>query len=95
MPPEPLPLTSAKPLLHAGMTNSAVYKRTAPPTDAGFTFVPLAAVEYDPSAASHVQTFPVDDQVVDSGIDIGLVVLDVISNWGSNTTSLCRGHREK
>ncbi len=76
--------------LHAGMADSVVYNRTAPPKDAGFTFVPLAAVEYDPSADSHVQTFPVDDQVADSGIDIGLIVLDVISNWGSNTTSLCR-----
>ncbi len=68
----------------------AAYNRSAPPMDGAFTFIPLATFEYDIYADSHVQTFPIYTPVVRSGIDVGLVVLDVVSNWGSNTTSLCR-----
>ena len=62
------------------------------------TLLPLAIVEYDIHASSHVQTFPIDSKVVDSRIDFGIVVLDVVSNWGANSTCLYRfrvhGHGE-
>ncbi|KAI0700649.1 hypothetical protein C8T65DRAFT_580144 [Cerioporus squamosus] len=68
----------------------AAYNRSAPPMTAGFTFIPLATSEYNIHADSHVQTFPIYSHAAQSGIDVGLVVLDVVGNWGSNTTSLCR-----
>ncbi|TFK82793.1 hypothetical protein K466DRAFT_446041, partial [Polyporus arcularius HHB13444] len=76
--------------LHDSLASLAVFNRSGPPMHAGYTFVPLAVSEYDPSTGPHVQTFPVHPKVVESGIDIGLVVLDVLGNWGADATELCR-----
>ena len=41
-------------------------------------------------APNAVQTFPVDEDVHASGMDFGIVVLRVLSNWGQQFTCLYR-----
>ncbi|PPQ69145.1 hypothetical protein CVT25_004525 [Psilocybe cyanescens] len=45
-------------------------------------FVRLANFTYDINAPSNVQTFPVDPEIKELGIDVGIVVLRVLNNWG-------------
>ncbi|PPR03309.1 hypothetical protein CVT26_007783, partial [Gymnopilus dilepis] len=54
-----------------------------PPTlPADAEFIRLANFTYDIHAPKHVQTFPIDPEIRDLGIDFGIVVLRVLSNWG-------------
>ncbi|KAI0324606.1 hypothetical protein GY45DRAFT_1262531 [Cubamyces sp. BRFM 1775] len=64
--------------------------RSSPGLTYGFVYVPLAVVEYDIYAATHVQTFPLDSYVAQSGVDFGIMVFEILSNWGGETTSLYR-----
>lgn len=50
----------------------------------------LASFTYDPSLPSHIQTFPVASEVVELGIDVGIVIFRVESNWGGDFTCLYR-----
>ena len=52
-------------------------------------FLPLADIDFDVTAPSLRQTFPLYDEVQSWGIDFGVVVFDIRSNWGSDVTSLC------
>ncbi|KAH9481357.1 Spindle pole body-associated protein sad1 [Psilocybe cubensis] len=45
-------------------------------------FVRLANFTYDINAPSNVQTFSVDPEIKELGIDVGIVVLRVLNNWG-------------
>ncbi|KDR76219.1 hypothetical protein GALMADRAFT_68048 [Galerina marginata CBS 339.88] len=45
-------------------------------------FIRLANFTYDIHAPSNVQTFPVDPEIKALGVDFGIVVLRVLSNWG-------------
>ena len=45
-------------------------------------FVRLGKFEYDINASDNVQTFQVPDRIKDLGIDYGVVLFDVRSNWG-------------
>ncbi|KAI9512091.1 hypothetical protein F5148DRAFT_974196 [Russula earlei] len=54
-------------------------------------YVRIAQFEYDADVLSQaVQTFPVDEEVLESGMDFGIVVLRVLSNWGQQFTCLYR-----
>ena len=55
-------------------------------------YVRIAQFEYDVEApdADAVQTFAVDEDVRKSGMDFGIVVLRVLSNWGQQFTCLYR-----
>jgi len=53
----------------------------------------LASFEYDPSLPAQTQTFPVPADVVDLGIDIGIVIFRVESNFGGDFTCLYRVSR--
>nr|ODN77334.1 hypothetical protein L203_06274 [Cryptococcus depauperatus CBS 7841] len=53
-------------------------------------YLPLGSFTYDPSAQSHIQTFPVPPDVVDLGISVGVVVFKIESNWGGDFTCLYR-----
>ncbi|TFK89648.1 hypothetical protein K466DRAFT_486353 [Polyporus arcularius HHB13444] len=64
--------------------------RSRPHETAGCTFIPIASFEYDVRSHSHIQTFPVLSHVVDLEMYFGVVVLEVVSNWGSETTCLYR-----
>ncbi|ORX39945.1 UNC-like C-terminal-domain-containing protein [Kockovaella imperatae] len=50
----------------------------------------LGSFTYDPSSPSHIQTFPVEPAVVDLGIDVGIVIFRIQSNWGAEFTCLYR-----
>jgi SUN domain-containing protein 1/2 len=53
-------------------------------------YVRIAQFEYDAEAPNAVQTFPVDEEVRKMGMDFGIVVLRVLSNWGQEFTCLYR-----
>jgi SUN domain-containing protein 1/2 len=55
-------------------------------------YVRIAQFEYDADAdaPNAVQTFPVDEDVRAAGMDFGIVVLRVLSNWGQQFTCLYR-----
>ncbi|KAI9434619.1 hypothetical protein H4582DRAFT_1975874 [Lactarius indigo] len=55
-------------------------------------FLPLAEIDFDITARSLRQAFPVSKNALLWGIDFGVIVLDIRSNWGADTTSLCTVH---
>ena len=48
----------------------------------GAPYIRLASFTYDIHAPKHVQTFPIREEVAGLGVDFGVVVLRVKSNWG-------------
>ncbi|KAG2132337.1 hypothetical protein DEU56DRAFT_739480 [Suillus clintonianus] len=54
------------------------------------SFIKLAHVEYSPFHNLHVQTFSVSENVLRSGFDFGLVVVEIRGNWGGDETCLYR-----
>ncbi|KAI0375849.1 hypothetical protein BV20DRAFT_932928 [Pilatotrama ljubarskyi] len=54
------------------------------------TYALLADFTYDIHAPLHIQTFQIDPRVVESRMDFGLIVLEILDNWGSNSTCLYR-----
>ncbi|PIL23154.1 hypothetical protein GSI_14463 [Ganoderma sinense ZZ0214-1] len=69
---------------------SDVFNRTAPNLHQRENFLPLATAEYDVRGSCHVQTFAVHPGLVESNIDFGVVVLEVLDNWGGEVTQLYR-----
>ncbi|KAH9902874.1 hypothetical protein C8Q73DRAFT_750284 [Cubamyces lactineus] len=63
------------------------YPRTLPKHP---EYVRVANFTYDIHAPEHIQTFPVREDIRDLGIDFGVVVLLVKSNWGKEFTCLYR-----
>ncbi|KAK8869764.1 hypothetical protein IAR55_000332 [Kwoniella newhampshirensis] len=53
-------------------------------------YLPLGSFTYEPTALSHIQTFPVASDIVDLGIKVGVIVFKVESNWGGQFTCLYR-----
>ncbi|KAJ7855452.1 hypothetical protein B0H14DRAFT_3448981 [Mycena olivaceomarginata] len=45
-------------------------------------FIRIATLQYDIYSPNHIQTFPVDTEIRNLGIDFGVVMLIVKSNWG-------------
>ncbi len=64
--------------------------RDAPPLSIDRRFVSIAEFEYDLYAGWHIQTFPVKEHIQERGFDFGLLVLEVLSNWGGPETCLHR-----
>jgi SUN domain-containing protein 1/2 len=50
----------------------------------------LAIVEYDPSSDNPTQTFPIPPAITELGVDVGIVIFKVESNWGGDLTCLYR-----
>lgn len=50
----------------------------------------LASIDYDPHAEQPIQTFPVPPVIIEMGIDMGIVIVKVESNWGGDLTCLYR-----
>jgi SUN domain-containing protein 1/2 len=48
-------------------------------------FVRIASFEYDIRAENYLQTFPVFKDIQELGVDFGIVVVMVKSNWGHDT----------
>lgn len=55
-------------------------------------FLPLAEFVFDITAPSMHQIFPLFDEARSWGIDFGVIVFQVLSNWGADVTSLCSVH---
>jgi SUN domain-containing protein 1/2 len=56
-----------------------VYPRTLPKSP---QYVRIASFSYDIHSPNNIQTFPVSQEIHDLGVDFGIVVLVVKSNWG-------------
>ncbi|KAJ8456370.1 hypothetical protein ONZ51_g12168 [Trametes cubensis] len=72
------------------LSNSPLRSYHAPPLTDNHAFVALAEAEYDISDSSPVQTFAVDHRVVESRMDFGIFVLEIVDNWGGSDTCLYR-----
>lgn len=55
-------------------------------------FLPLAGITFDITALSLRQSFPLFSESQSWGIDFGVVVFHIQSNWGADTTALCDIH---
>ncbi len=83
-----------------GKTNHARYKSvvaargrrtpTAPLLTSGHVFLNLASFEYDIAAETHIQTFPVSQDVMESHMDFGVFVLEIMDDWGAQKVCLYR-----
>ena len=45
-------------------------------------YIRVASFKYDIYSHNNVQTFPVDEEVRNLGVDFGIVMLDIKNNWG-------------
>ncbi|KAI9059317.1 hypothetical protein FKP32DRAFT_1531019, partial [Trametes sanguinea] len=72
--------------------NSTLSRDHPPLTKDGYLFIELADFVYNITHARNIQTFAVRDYIrsPDINIDIGLLVLEVMDNWGSESTCLYR-----
>lgn len=52
--------------------------------------VPLAVILYDLISPSHVQTFPVLDYLLESSADFQKIIVQVVSNYGAESTCIYR-----
>jgi Sad1 / UNC-like C-terminal len=52
-------------------------------------FLPLAKIDFDITARSLRQVFPLQSRALSLGIGFGVIVFDIRSNWGASVTSLC------
>ncbi|RDX40494.1 hypothetical protein OH76DRAFT_1459489 [Lentinus brumalis] len=67
-----------------------LFGRAEPHVTARKTFILLGSFEYDIRAGAPTQTFPLDWHVVESDLYFGVVVLEILDNWGGNSTCLYR-----
>ncbi|TBU28226.1 hypothetical protein BD311DRAFT_663717 [Dichomitus squalens] len=85
-----------------GMTNVALFQgllrsypmdhpaRRAPEIAKSFLWAPLTSFSYDIYSEHVVQTFPIALLFIDSGMSFGIVVLEILDNWGGDATCLYR-----
>ncbi|KAI9431175.1 hypothetical protein H4582DRAFT_1789667, partial [Lactarius indigo] len=71
---------------------STIVRRPPFPTSREGLFLPLAEIEFDITTQSLHQSFPLYDEAKSWGIDFGIIVFQVRSNWGADVTSLCSVH---
>jgi hypothetical protein len=62
--------------------------RRAPTYAGGLSFIELAHVQYDIHASNYIQTFPISHDIRKTGIHFGIVVAEIIDNWGGDSTCL-------
>lgn len=68
----------------------ALHNHSEPLLTNDFIFLLLAGFEYDIHGEHHVQTFPVFSAIVESYLEIGIIVVEFLSNWGADDTCLYR-----
>lgn len=54
------------------------------------TFLSLAVFDYSISADFHIQTFPIFEHVVQSRMDFGVFVLEILDSWGAKNVCIYR-----
>ncbi|RDX57487.1 hypothetical protein OH76DRAFT_1335265 [Lentinus brumalis] len=72
---------SAGQSLPPSLLDDVMYPRTLPRNP---EYIRVANFTYDIHSPVHIQTYPVHDEVKELGIDFGVVVLVVKSNWGKD-----------
>lgn len=73
-----------------GILSVLLATRPPPPIHHHLLFLPLVAFDYSIHVMDHDQTFPLLPPVVNSEMDFGVVVLEIVDNWGGSTTCLHR-----
>ncbi|KAI6006110.1 hypothetical protein EDD15DRAFT_2127878, partial [Pisolithus albus] len=73
-----------------GTLRELLTARTAPGLSRGMPFIPLVRFDYNIHATNHTQLFPILDSVAATGMDFGIVVLEILDNWGGELTCLYR-----
>lgn len=68
---------------------SALAKTPRPLISKEGVFLPLAEIDFDINAGSLRQVFPLHSEALSLGIDFGVIVFEIHSNWGASITSLC------
>ncbi|KAI0308997.1 hypothetical protein OF83DRAFT_1022029, partial [Amylostereum chailletii] len=68
-------------------TRKEVYPSTLPSSS---KYMRIASFEYNIDAQDNVQTFPLPRNIRELGIDFGVVMLRIMSNWGREFTCLYR-----
>ncbi|TFK79660.1 hypothetical protein K466DRAFT_579148 [Polyporus arcularius HHB13444] len=64
--------------------------RDRPPVHSNQQYVLLARFDYNIFAPFHIQTFPIASVAVDEGMYFGVVVLEILDNWGGQSTCVYR-----
>ncbi|RPD70236.1 hypothetical protein L226DRAFT_470550 [Lentinus tigrinus ALCF2SS1-7] len=70
--------------------HAAAPGRATPPRHGNQLFVTLASFDYNIFAPFHIQTFPISSAAVEEGLYFGVVVLEILDNWGGKDTCLYR-----
>ncbi|KAI6167509.1 hypothetical protein EDD17DRAFT_1870373 [Pisolithus thermaeus] len=73
-----------------GALHGLLTARTVLALSRGIPFIPLARFDYNIHATNHTQLFPILDSVAATGMDFGVVVLEILDNWGGELTCLYR-----
>lgn len=76
--------------LGAHPSDSLHLNRQGPPRSLGYTFAPLAKIEYDVHDRTNVQTFSISQPIRNADMDFAIVILEITDNWGSDITCLYR-----
>ncbi len=66
------------------------YDQRTPTIARDLLWAPLASFSYNVDDDDPVQTFPVSAPIVGSGMTFGVVAIEILDNWGSDTTCLYR-----
>ena len=74
------------------ITYPSSLNRTSPLQKLHLDFIPIATFEYDIHATSHIQTVPIAPPIVDSKMWFGVIVVEILSNWGVDETCLYHVH---
>ncbi|KAL1941490.1 hypothetical protein VTO73DRAFT_6929 [Trametes versicolor] len=74
-------------LVAAGLSD---YSGQVPTIARGLLWAPLASFTYDIHHEDPVQTFPVSQSYAESGLAFGNVAVEVLDNWGGDSTCLYR-----
>jgi len=72
------------------LVNPVESSRRAPTYAGGLSFVELAHIQYDIHASDYIQTFPISHDIRNTGIYFGIVVVEIVDNWGGDSTCLYR-----
>ncbi|RPD74276.1 hypothetical protein L226DRAFT_425821, partial [Lentinus tigrinus ALCF2SS1-7] len=70
--------------------HAAALGRERPPVHSNQQYVFLASFDYNIFAPFHIQTFQISSIAVDEGLYFGVVVLEIVDNWGGQNTCLYR-----
>ncbi|TFK79279.1 hypothetical protein K466DRAFT_473880, partial [Polyporus arcularius HHB13444] len=77
-------------LTERGEVLSAIVDRQGPLHRDNSPYVLLASFDYNIYAPFHIQTFSISSVAIEEGMYFGVVVLEILENWGAETTCLYR-----